>query len=688
MSASVLPHQRLADIDARLVHAAARPVIVPETIVCDHGKAFISHAFRASCRFLGINLQPARKATPTDKAHVERTIAAVGTLFAQYLAGYVGRGVEHRGWHITADRLWSLREAQDLLDEWIVTVWQNRPHDGLRDPLAPGRAFSPNEKYATLLESAGYAPAGLDPDDYVELLPSKWQTIGAAGVRIGRRTYDCDALDVLRGQPSGITTRNDKVGDPLRPLRRLPGLGPRPPRDRLDHAVLEAPSPGSDPVRRAGLEPRPTRPARAQRGRTRRRHPGPADPRPHRKHQKRRPRPAGPSQDPRHRCRTRRRSSPIRQSRAERGDHGPGRHRRPAGDLRPVPRSDPRMVSTTPGLRPLAIKTADTHRHLSTLAGWRQFTTETVLVPELLPAAHWQRLTDADRTAYDDTRLDYHTQLAAVATSLLRQVVTTGRRLTLLNRHAVSARRGLILSGPAGTGKTTAITQFGKTHQAIDAARHPGLNDRIPVLYITVPPAATPRMVAAEFARFLGLPMTSRANITDIIEAVCGVAVDAHVTVVAVDEIHNLTLATRNGGEVSDTLKYFSERIPATFIYAGINVEKAGLFSGVRGSRIAGRFTMIPTTPFPRTAEWNSLIATIENALRLHRHKPGGLLELTDYLHHRTAGMIGSLSHLVRGAALDAILTGAEKITKKLLDAVELDHAAQDQARRRPVTRP
>jgi Cdc6-like AAA superfamily ATPase len=127
--------------------------------------------------------------------------------------------------------------------------------------------------------------------------------------------------------------------------------------------------------------------------------------------------------------------------------------------------------------------------------------------------------------------------------------------LTLLNRHAVSARRGLILSGPAGTGKTTAITQFGKTHQAIDRQRHRGVDDRIPVIYITVPPAATPRMVAAEFARFLGLPFTTRANITDIIEAVCGVAVDARVSVVCVDEMHNISLATKAGAEVSDTLK-------------------------------------------------------------------------------------------------------------------------------------
>ena len=82
------------------------------------------------------------------------------------------------------------------------------------------------------------------------------------------------------------------------------------------------------------------------------------------------------------------------------------------------------------------------------------------------------------------------------------------------------------------------------------------MDDRIPVIYITVPPAATPRMVAAEFARFLGLPFTTRANITDIIEAVCGVAVDARVSVVCVDELHNISLATKAGAEVSDTLKY------------------------------------------------------------------------------------------------------------------------------------
>ncbi len=96
--------------------------------------------------------------------------------------------------------------------------------------------------------------------------------------------------------------------------------------------------------------------------------------------------------------------------------------------------------------------------------------------------------------------------------------------------------------------------------------RHPGSGGDIPVIYITAPPAATAKMIAVEFARFLGLPVARRLNITDITEAVCGVCLDARTSLVCVDEIHNLNLATRNGAEASDTLKYFSERIPATVL--------------------------------------------------------------------------------------------------------------------------
>ena len=207
MSRSVMPHRRLAGIDRRLADAAARPVIVPETIVCDHGSVYMSQAFRGACRAMGITLQPSHEGSPWEKGTVETSFSAVGTLFAQYVAGYTGSSVEHRGKDPDGAAAWSMAELQDLLDEWVVTTWNNRPHAGLSHPLMPGRALTPNEMYAALVETAGYVPVPLAASDYVELLPVTWRKINAYGVKIGNRTYDCKALTPYRRQHSGVNAK-------------------------------------------------------------------------------------------------------------------------------------------------------------------------------------------------------------------------------------------------------------------------------------------------------------------------------------------------------------------------------------------------------------------------------------------------------------------------------------------------
>jgi hypothetical protein len=317
-------------------------------------------------------------------------------------------------------------------------------------------------------------------------------------------------------------------------------------------------------------------------------------------------------------------------------------------------------------------------RQLTTLSGWRRFVGQDLPPPDLLPAARWRALDSDERTVYDEARLSHHARLGIVVTPVIRKVVTEGRRLTYLNRHADTGRCGLILSGAARTGKTTALTQMGRTLEVVHRARHPHTPGDIPVIYITAPPAATPRMIAAEFARFLGLPVIRRQNITDIIEAVCGVCLDTRTLMIGVDEIHNIALHTRTGAEASDMLKYFSERIPATFVYAGIDVERAGLLSGPRGEQIAGRFAMITTGPFPRTEAWTRLVGALEGSLRLHHHRPGTLIGLEDHLHGRTRGMIGSLLRLIRSAAIQAVLDGSERITRRALAQIEIDAAARD----------
>jgi putative transposase len=205
MSASLLPHGRLLEVDARMQLAAARPVIVPDTIVIDGGRVFVSDTFTRACARLGVSVQRARPRTPTDKPVVEATFSAINTLFCQHVAAYTGSNPTRRGTDATG--AWTLPELQDLLDEWLLAGWQARPHDALRDPLQPRRMLSPNERYAALVAAAGYLPLTLTGEDYLELLPVEWRQINAYGIRIGYRTYDCPDLGPLRLQHSGIAAR-------------------------------------------------------------------------------------------------------------------------------------------------------------------------------------------------------------------------------------------------------------------------------------------------------------------------------------------------------------------------------------------------------------------------------------------------------------------------------------------------
>jgi len=96
---------------------------------------------------------------------------------------------------------------------------------------------------------------------------------------------------------------------------------------------------------------------------------------------------------------------------------------------------------------------------------------------------------------------------------------------------------------------------------------------------------------------------------------------------------------------------------------------------------------MTRTGKFPYRDEWRSMVATMEQALRLHRHEPGSLVAQARYLHQRTGGLISSLSHIVRATAICAIAEGSEQITRGLLDGIVVDHATESAAPKPPRPR-
>ncbi|MET9418766.1 transposase [Streptomyces klenkii] len=202
MEHSVVPYERLLSVDARLEGAAARPVITPQTIVVDQGNVFISSSFIAACESLGISVQPAPPGNGPAKGHVERTFSSINTLFVQHVAAYTASHTGERGKDAAGEAVWTLAQLAEMFQEWIICGWQEREHDGLRHPMMPRCALSPNEMWAALIAVCGYVPVPLGREDYIELMPLKRQKINDYGIRIDYRTYDHKALNPYRGERS------------------------------------------------------------------------------------------------------------------------------------------------------------------------------------------------------------------------------------------------------------------------------------------------------------------------------------------------------------------------------------------------------------------------------------------------------------------------------------------------------
>lgn len=190
----------------------AQPYIFPDEITTDRGLNFLSRAFRSACDHLGISYVTANSHTPTDKPHVERTFKSINTLFLQYVKGYVGRSVEHRGKDavIDSDQLLTIQQMQELLEDWIAVHWQNRPHDSLRHPSEPGVVLSPNQMFRAFRERAPELHVPLTQNDFIAMLPTMYRTINQYGVTIDHRHYDSEQLSDYRRRSSLDKQNNGK----------------------------------------------------------------------------------------------------------------------------------------------------------------------------------------------------------------------------------------------------------------------------------------------------------------------------------------------------------------------------------------------------------------------------------------------------------------------------------------------
>ncbi|NEB65137.1 transposase family protein [Streptomyces diastaticus] len=183
----------------------AGPALVPETIVVDHGKPFISEHVTSVCQRLGLSIQPARLRTGRDKGPIERFFKTLREGLLESLPGYKGPDVFSRGERPEEQAFFFLHELEAIIREWVACVYHVRPHDGLLDTHVPGLRLSPSAMFEHGIARAGYIEVPRDPALGFEFLKTEWKPIHHYGVEIRKCRYNGEGLDGYRGETSPYT---------------------------------------------------------------------------------------------------------------------------------------------------------------------------------------------------------------------------------------------------------------------------------------------------------------------------------------------------------------------------------------------------------------------------------------------------------------------------------------------------
>lgn len=330
------------------------------------------------------------------------------------------------------------------------------------------------------------------------------------------------------------------------------------------------------------------------------------------------------------------------------------------------------------------------------LTAWRDFLSQQITEPTRFSTTQVRALSQQAKDEYDDARFTYLASDVVLQTKDIESLDATLRVLLARNKAKTStARRGLAVSGAAGIGKSTAALLMGRRHERKERSRLKRGHDPdfAPVVYAVIPSATTPKMLMQSFVTWLGLQASNRDTAQNLTDMVVEVLQSLGTSLVILDEVHNLRTNRQAGAEAASSLKMFSDRVDATFVYCGIDLPDSQLFSGQMGRQIRARMVMHQMNPYGHGSAaaremWTELVLGVEDLLPLTKHKTESLEPLAGYLWDRTGGSIGALRALLSDAAIMAIQEGHERVDRKILDRVSADFESELGYQQKTTLRP
>jgi len=243
-----------------------------------------------------------------------------------------------------------------------------------------------------------------------------------------------------------------------------------------------------------------------------------------------------------------------------------------------------------------------------------------------------------------------------------------GKLNTLITHPKRQRMPNLLLIGPTNNGKTMIIEKFRRDHPVIPAKDHV-FKKECPVVVMQMP--SDPKIVRfyAMLLHQLDYPVVSRLRVSDL-EIKTLYAMQRHnVKVLIVDEVHNLLAGSLPmQREFLNLIRFLGNQLQIPIVCVG---TKEAYFAIRSDDQLENRFEPLTLPLWKDNAEFASLLASLEATLPLRKQSILTTPEITRFILDKTEGTIGEITTLITKAAVLAVQSGEEAITRKVLSSID-----------------
>lgn len=236
----------------------------------------------------------------------------------------------------------------------------------------------------------------------------------------------------------------------------------------------------------------------------------------------------------------------------------------------------------------------------------------------------------------------------------------------LLNFPKRTRMPNLLLAGPTNNGKSMIVEKFRRSHPPTAAAGSANGTAHIPVLAVQMPASPDEARFFGAILDQLGSPyrpsdrLARRQDIALRMLRVTGVGV------LVIDDVQNLLSGTRlQQRRLLNLLRWLGNELQIPLVAVG---TADGLHAIQSDDQLANRFEPIGLPPWRDGEEYRLLLSTLEAVLPLRRPSQLAVSPLAETILAAAEGILGEVVSVVTRAAVQAVSTGAEHITARLIE--------------------